>query len=179
MKEFSLLRILKVPTYFAAWFRAIISVALLYKLFSKDYSILGYLNSNLVNVYNYETLPSLYINDLGIFSRLLTFHWIHFLIPLPNQTFMFIFQILLIGLLMISLVSSRRLLSVLIFVMSSYLFGFLWRTGNDVDAIEMQLQLLLLLAFYKGNIGWRAYFDRELSEDSAWLFKFCILVIVI
>ena len=90
----------------------------------------------------------------GWLVNLFTFHWIHWFAPLPNLGLAHLLFSNDPLWFMHHLGSGpKNILPALVYALLRYLWGFNWRSGNDVDAIFIPLQAALVFAVYRGPIA--------------------------
>ena len=176
------------PQAVVLWARVILCITLLYKLFSRDFSIFGLANQHNWFFNHYPQAQysiSSGINFLGIkpIVDIFSFHWIHWVLPFPSELVLSFIQRTVITLLIIILFvggGKKKGLYILAYILISYLFGFIWRTNGEIDAVFMQFQVLLLFCFYQEKEP-LTLFDRNIkllqySRKSGWFFSMIILI---
>lgn len=159
----------------------------IWKLLSRDYRIMAFANEQLLNVYGHEAFRSSgnyiflgrsYVVDIA------TFHWVHWFLPFPSYPVMSFIYFGAIALCLLNIVfggGRYNVLSIASFIALNYLWGYNWRTGADVDAIFIPLQMVLLFAVYRGenppiwNIGKQSC---VFTRDAGWLYSMCLLIII-
>jgi hypothetical protein len=124
-------------------------------LLSRDFSVFGFAPEWVLNIYPFETFAAAkgyaYLGRKCVVD-LVTFHWVHWILPVPGTAFLRGIQWLATGLCMTVVLfgrGPRHLFAILAFVSLTYLWGFLWRTGADVDAVFIHFQIALLYLFFR------------------------------
>ena len=185
MNVFKTLRI-PAPNFFVDQFRIIVTGYFIYKLLSRDFSLFGRLPDFLMDNYPWDSqgwvwypLSPGWLVDIG------TFHFIYWVLPFPSAAMMTGIQFATIGVLAAVLLfgrGPRGLLALSSFVLLSHLWGFYWRTGADVDAVWVQLQLILwygLLPVREDLTLPRPRLNFDRSEDTGLFFSVILLVFVV
>lgn len=134
---------------FARW---IIYGFLVYKLLSRDFSSFGVLPAYLLDVYPIDVYGKNYFALFGFWplTDLFTFHWIHWLLPFPGERVLSAVQWLAIFACGMTAVFGRgpyRVFAISGYVLAIYLWGFLFRSGSDIDAMFLVLSAALIYCF--------------------------------
>jgi hypothetical protein len=174
------------------WHRNWVSVRILtflyvsYKLMSKDFSIFGFAPSKILSIYPHEVYPwegGLCLLGVPWVVDLASFHWIHWLVPFPNIQGLEIIQhvaILLCLLVVFFGKGPKHLFPILAFICISYLWGFVWRSGSELDDIFIALQVILLYCLFKEKDALVLQPNRESvykkSKENGWFYSMVILV---
>lgn len=175
----------KKPAVDVAYMRILLFGFFIYKLLSRNFSIFGTAPTAMLTMYphrNYEWATGIAnlafqpIVDLG------SFHWIHWFIPLPGEaTLTVVYWAAIIACTCVVLLGRGpgHLFAISAYILLSYLWGFMWRSTNDVDAIYIPLQLALLYCFYRGPETLRLIRPTKMLEwnrDSGWYYSMAIIV---
>lgn len=144
---------------FTLWqIKTILGLILIYKLLSRDFSNFALWPEAVLMGWPFDIYSSGYVllTGIPIFYDLLTFHFIHFFLDLPNAIILSILQNLLIFLslmLIISPIKYLRVISIFIYILCIYLWGFTYRSGQDVDAMFLIQGSLFIFVFtrYREN----------------------------
>jgi hypothetical protein len=141
------------------WSRFVICAFLIYKLLSRDFSTFAFMPEHMMT--NYPALQysfAFLCHILGVkpVVDLATFHWIHWFIPMPSQMGFTIIQWAAIGFSALVLFFGRgpkRIFVIGMTVLTFYLWGYIYRSGQDVDAVFLPFSCLLLYAISRHKEG--------------------------
>lgn len=161
---------------------------LVWKLLSRDFGFFGTLPSGAFYFYPSNIYPShSYILWTGIpvLQEILTFHWVHWLLPHPGPMTMRVIQ----GAAVASLVAvaiwgkgPRSALLVLSYVLLIYLWGYLFLLGQEIDSVDLYFGILIALAIstYRDVPVWRvpSLFNAAKTVDAGRSYSNLILVLV-
>ncbi|MDB2364855.1 hypothetical protein N9V98_03205 [Luminiphilus sp.] len=185
-RVFSLLNSEK-PQVYTFYARVILYGFFVWKLLSRDYRVFSLASDKVLNIYATETFaPHLgyTFTGEGWLVDLFTFHWIHWFAPLPNfgsMQLIYYSAVILCGLCIVLGSGPKNILPALVYALLSYLWGFNWRSGNDVDAIFIPLQAALVFAVYRGPnsaIWERSTFSVNRCSDAGFLYSMLLLVLI-
>jgi predicted DCC family thiol-disulfide oxidoreductase YuxK len=143
------------PALDVAYIRILLFGFFIYKLLSRDFPVFGVIPKELLNHYPHEQYRWQAGYDfLGLpqLVDLASFHWIHWAIPLPNETTLWsIYFAAILACLLVVLFGRgpRHLFAIASYILLSYLWGFVWRSSNDIDAVFMHLQMILIYCFFR------------------------------
>jgi len=131
--------------------KVICAVVLVYKLLSRDFSNLGLWPESVLLGYPVDIYPPNYILLTAIppIFDLISFHFIHWFVPIPNISQFYVLQHTLIiaaVALAISPLRYTRMIAVVVYVLCMYLWGFIYRAGQDIDAMFLLQGCFLVLA---------------------------------
>lgn len=138
-----------------AWIRFVVYGTLIWKLLSRDFSVFGFAPDFLLNFYPDEQYSLFHgYTALGFkpIVDLATFHWVHWFIELPSPAALEIVQIISIVLCAAVILfgrGPRNALAISTLVTIAYLWGFVWRTGSEIDSIFIQYQIAILYCFFR------------------------------
>lgn len=137
-------------TYFF-WVKFILGSLYLWKLLSRDFSNIALWPENVIFGYPFDIYPPDFILTTGIFPLfdLVTFHFIHWILPLPSSDMFFYIQVMGIFLSMLFIISPgrySRLIAISLYIIVAYLWGFVFRLGQDIDAVFLIQSSLLVFA---------------------------------
>jgi hypothetical protein len=126
--------------YFVYWVKFIIGSLYLWKLLSRDFSNIAFWPQSVVSGYPVDIYPPDYILTTGIFPffDLVTFHFVHWVLPYPSGNLISIIQVAAIFLSVVFIVSPlkiSRASAILLYILVAYLWGFVFRLGQDIDAV--------------------------------------------
>lgn len=169
---------------FARW---IIFGFFIYKLLSRDFTTFAYMPDFLMNSYPaYIFGPNFYaLMGTQFFTDLASFHWIHWFITLPDASTLFVLQWLTITLCALTCVFGRgphNSLAIITYVFVSYMWGYMWRTCNEVDAVFLALGCMLVYCFtmHREHLTlWRPGFGAKASAEAGWAMQGFLMVFVI
>ena len=138
--------------YFA---KAVLALLFIWKILSRDFSNIALWPLSVLGGYPYDIYPPDYLvlGIPGVFD-LATFHWIHFFLPWPSANqFVLIETILIITLILFAFASVRltRVFATISYVLIMWLWGFVFRLGQEIDAVFLlQGTLLVFVVFRPG-----------------------------
>ena len=145
----------KKPALAIAVVRYVVYGALVYKLLSRDFTVFTFAPDSLMQFYpssqynistGYSALGFPFVVDLA------TGHWLHWFLPMPGIGVMSGIQWVAIALCAMVILFGRgpkNIFAVGAYLSVSYLWGFNWRTGGEIDSIELTLQLALVYCFFR------------------------------
>lgn len=168
--------------------RIIVCAFLIWKLFSRDFGFFGRVPEQVFYFYPIE----IYARDkwvlwtgLPILSELLTFHWLHWFVPRPDETALRIIQGIAIGsLLLLALFGRgpRNTILISTYCVLIYLWGYLFLLGQEIDAVDLYFGMLVALAVstYADDPIWRlsSLYGRPKTVDGGRSFSNVVLVFV-
>lgn len=137
----------------STWIRVIVFSALIYKLLSRDFTSYGTMPEFLMQAYpadifaihrGYSVMGVWWLVDL------VTGHWVHWILPIPSAKLLGIIQCLtvfLCGMVIFFGRGPKRIFAVGTYILLSYIFGYIWRSGGEVDAVFIQLTVALFYCF--------------------------------
>jgi len=177
----------KKPALAIAVIRYVLYGALIYKLLSRDFTVFTFAPPSLLQFYpsiqynisaGYAALGFPFVVDLA------TGHWLHWFLPMPGIRVMAGIQWVAIALCAMVILFGRgpkNIITVGAYVSVSYLWGYNWRTGGEIDSIELTLQLALIYCFFRApealtlcsRIKPLAYSRSHGAEYSIVLMMFC------
>lgn len=137
--------------------RIVVSTFFIWKLLSRDYGFYGTVPSGVFPFYAINIYPLdsyVLLTGIPIISELATFHWIHFIIPYPNEWVLRFIQGLAITFLVLHVIFGRgpyRCISIGSYCTIVYLWGFLFIGGQEIDSILLYFGLLLILTLSDYN----------------------------
>jgi hypothetical protein len=131
--------------------KVVCAVVLVYKLLSRDFSNFGFWPESVLLGYPFDIYTPDYILLTAIppLFDLTTFHFIHWFIPLPSaEQFYFLQNILILAAiaLAVSPIRYTRMLGIVVYVICIYLWGFVYRAGQEIDAMFLIQGCLFVLA---------------------------------
>lgn len=123
----------------------------IWKLLSRNFSNFGEWPVTVISGYPIDIYPPDYmlITAVPILFDLVTFHFIHFFIPWPQGDTLELVQIAAVLSALVFIFSSEkytRLSAIIFFILVSYLWGFVFRLGQDIDAVFLLQGCLLMFA---------------------------------
>ena len=137
---------------FQVWqIKVVLALILIYKLLSRDFSSLALWPESVLWGYPVDIYSPDYINVTAVppIFDLVTFHFIHYLLPIPSEFGFNLIQYILIFLALILAISPlrfTRLVACVTYVLCVYLWGFVYRGGQEIDAMFLIQGALLVLA---------------------------------
>jgi len=176
------------PASVIGWTRIVVLSILLFKFLSKDYSLFGYIPTELLYYYPADAYSS--IEGYALFGfqwmvDLFSFHWIHWFISFPTEkTLWFLQRILMIWLTVTIIFGGgyKKLNYLVIYSIGMYLFGFLFRTGSDIDAIFILMQIVLLLFLFRDKETYLLLGKQQnplnYSKENGWFFSMTLLIFI-
>ncbi len=134
------------------YIRIFICLFFVYKILSRDFSVFELFEKSNLSLYPKDMYPmdrAFYLFTPDFLTDLVTFHWIHWFVPIKNEAWInFAQYATVIFLILFAIVGPgpRRSFGVISISLIFYLWGFLWKNGQDIDAIFIPMQIVLLLA---------------------------------
>lgn len=125
---------------------------LVYKLLSRDYGFYGTLPDEFFSYYPvsiYKPENFILLTGIPILTDILTFHWIHVLLPYPSVFGMRLIQGICIIFLVMTAIFGRgpkRLWIIGSYALLVYLWGFLILAAQEVDAIFLYFGIILVIS---------------------------------
>ncbi len=131
--------------------KAVVGLILLFKLNSRDFTNFALWPDSVLLGYPIDIYPPDYVLTTGVFPffDLVSFHFVHWFLPVPSATVFFYLQstaIILSLLLVLAPIAFTRVLAVPLFILITYLWGFVYRGGQDIDAMFLITGALLIMA---------------------------------
>ena len=138
-----------VNIYYVLWFKFVVGGLYLWKLLSRDFSNISFWPDSVLSGYPIDIYTSGYVLTTGVppFFDIATFHFIHYFLPFPNSNVLSLIQLFAIalsGLLIFAPPKYSRLIAIFLYISVSYLWGFVFRLGQDIDAVFL-IQASLLV----------------------------------
>ncbi len=138
-----------VNVYYVIWFKFILGVLYLWKLLSRDFSNISFWPDSVLSGYPIDIYSQDYILTTGVppLFDIVTFHFVHYVLPFPNSDVLSLLQFCAIGLsflLIFALPKYSRLIAIFLYIIVSYLWGFVFRLGQDIDAVFLVQGSLLV-----------------------------------
>lgn len=161
---------------FQVWqIKVVIALILVYKLLSRDFSNFALWPASVLLGYPVDIYTPDYIQITGIppLFDLVTFHFIHYLVPLPTE---FAFNLLQYSLIFLAIVLAitplrhTRLIACITYILCVYLWGFVYRGGQEIDAMFLIQGALLILAIVP---------KKETYSYSGYIYSGVLLVFII
>ncbi len=137
--------------YYVYWFKLIIGILYIWKLLSRDFSNIALWPVSVISGYPIDIYNPDYILFFAIppFFDLVTFHFIHYFFSFPSEATLSLLQYVAIAMSILLIFSSlrySRALAIFLYIIVSYLWGFVFRLGQDIDAVFLVQSLLLVYA---------------------------------
>lgn len=168
-----------------AWIRIVVYSGFLYKLLSRDFSVFGFAPEVVLNFYpsdqymiehGYSALGFPFLVDLACF------HWVHWFFPLPGKEALWAIQcgaMATCGLVLLFGRGPRNVFAILCYALVAYLWGYVWRSGSELDSIFVSQQIALAFCFFRQPEALVLFakarpFDR--TRDNGACFSIVILI---
>ncbi|MEM9357551.1 MAG: hypothetical protein AAGB04_15190 [Pseudomonadota bacterium] len=153
--------------------RAIVCLFFIWKLLSRDFGFYGHVPAEVFTYYPINIYPAksyVLTTGLPIISDLATLHWVHWIIPRPDETVLRILQAAAIVLLVAHLVfgrGPRAILAIGCYAILIYLWGHLFLAGHEVDAVLLYFGLLIILitSSHRDRPLWRLHSLAKLKAN--------------
>lgn len=155
----------------------------IWKLLSRDFSVLTSAPDVVLNFYPSDQFPiNLGYAALGFkpIVDIFTFHWVHWWLPMPSASTIQVIQIVTVGLFILYILFGRgplRIFAISSLILSTYLWGYLYRSGGELDGIFEHFQILIMMAFFSGAEGLTVLGNRDSKRDEN-VFYSSILAII-
>ena len=133
------------------WVKAILGSLYLWKLLSRNFQNVALWPKDVTLGYPIDIYTPDYVLSTAVFPifDLVTFHFIHWVLPLPTKDIFSYIQALAIFFSILFILSPKkysRSIAVVLYVVVSYLWGFVFRLGQDIDAVFLLQSTLLVFA---------------------------------
>jgi len=160
-------------TYFF-WWKFWLGGLFIWKLLSRDFSNIALWPASVISGYPVDIYnPNDYVQLTAIppFFDLVTGHFVHWIVPFPSAYILGLVQTSAV-IFAISFVCSptrySRLIGIIFYLHITYLWGFVYRLGQDIDAVFLLQGTLFIFCFlrFKGN---KNYF-REVRFSTLCIF---------
>ena len=131
--------------------RIFVCVFFAWKVMSRDFGFMGIVPEEFFYQYPVELYAPngiMLITGIPVLMEIVTFHWVHWITGFPSETVLEALQFALAGLALTTAILGRgpyRLFAVVTYVLASYLWGFIFLSGQEVDSIMIYFGLLLVL----------------------------------
>lgn len=144
------------------WMKFWIGFLFIWKLLSRDFGNIHYWPENVINGYPIDIYQNGYVllTAIPIIFDLVTFHFVHWFKVFPNLEILQTTAITLSILFIISPIRLTQYISIFLYLNLIYLWGFVFRLGQDIDAVFLLLGSLFVFCCVK-PIYQKTYF-REL-----------------
>ena len=138
-----------VNVYYIVWFKLILGGLYSWKLLSRDFSNISYWPASVLSGYPIDIYSPNYMLTTGIppLFDIVTFHFIHYVLPFPNANALSLVQFVALAASCIFILSPpkySRFVGILLYLTASYLWGFVFRLGQDIDAVFLLQGSLLV-----------------------------------
>lgn len=144
------------------WVKLILGMLYLWKLLSRDFSNLAFWPKSVMSGYPIDIYSPDYILTTGVFPifDLASFHFVHWVLPYPNSDIFSCIQVLGIFfsiLFIFSPAKHSRKVATILYVVVAYLWGFVFRAGQDIDAVFLIQSSLLMFVLlpYSNTVKYR------------------------
>lgn len=169
--------------------RIFVGIFFAWKIMSRDFAFMGTLPRDFFyfypyQIYSWDSIP--YITGVPWLMELVTFHWIHWIVGFPSERVLATVQ-LGAALLMVALAvfgrGRRRVIAISAYIVATYLWGFIFLSGQEVDAVMLYFGSLgiLCLANYNDVAIWRmgALLEKPPNVEAGRAFSAVILLFVL
>ena len=152
---------------------------------SRDFSLFGYVPTWVMNrtpALVYQTEESFFLLDFGIFAKIACFHWIHFLVPYPSESLIQLIWLITILALALTIFFGRgknRIFVITAYIGVMYLWGFVFTSGQEIDAVFLPMGILFCYLFSNHNESLNLKILSEKSTESSVFISSAIMVFVI
>ena len=148
-----------VNKYYFYWFKFILGSLYLWKLLSRDFSNLAFWPQDVISGYPIDIYSHDYLLSTGvpILFDLTNFHFIHYFIPYPTELVFQVLQNLAIIFSIFFIFSNEKIsryIAIIFYILISYLWGFIFRLGQEIDAVFLlqgSLLIFALLSYSESN----------------------------
>lgn len=175
------------PALTMAYIRILLFSFFVYKLLSRDFRIFGLAPESILHWYPSGTfVPMLDYNFMGwpLITDLTTGHFVHWVLPLPNESAMsciYWSSIALCAAVVFLGRGPRNLLAISAFALLNYQWGFLWRSLHDVDSVFIHLMIAFFYCFTRGQeaLVIRARVSpMTYTRESGWFYSMAVFAFV-
>ena len=154
------------------WIRVWVFTIILWKLLSRDFSYIALMDKSLFEFYPiFHYQADLYhLTGFKIIVDILTFHWIHWFMPLPSTVILKNIQFFLIILCVLIILFGtgyKNTHAIIFYILAMYLWGFMYRTSSDFDGSQILLQICLLFCFKKHkDYSLTTFFNNKVIKNN-------------
>ena len=169
--------------------RAVIFGFFIYKLLSRDFAFFGYVPAVVFQHYPVHIYsPSTYVVITGVqvLMDLFIFHWVHWFLPLPGPAVLSGIQIATICACLLVVLfgrGPRRVFVITAYVGVLYLWGFVFRSGQEIDAMFLMQGCALVYCFSEhreANIfGLGALAAEPPTAAAGWTYSAFLMIFVL
>lgn len=135
--------------------RLFICAFMIWKLLSRDFGFFGIIPEEVFYFYPYEIYPLdkwILWTGIPVLQEILTFHWIHYIVPHPNYIILRATQLLAIFLLFLLALFGKGHKGITIiatYIVLIYLWGYLILLGQEIDSVDLYFGMLIALGISK------------------------------
>ena len=145
-----------VNQYYFYWFKLILGSLYLWKLLSRDFSNFALWPDSVIKGYPFDIYSIDYslLTGIPILFDLTNFHFIHYIVPYPNIFVFNLLQNLAVIFCILFIFSNEkfsRIISIVLYILVSYLWGYVFRLGQEIDAVFLLQGSLLVFALLSNN----------------------------
>lgn len=169
----------------ARWLSIVTCLFFIWKLLSRDFTTFGYAPTWVMYrtpALVYQIEEAFFLMDLGVFAKIACFHWIHFFLPYPSEFIIAIIWVCTIMALLLTVVFGRgpnRLFILAGYVGVMYLWGFIFSSGQDIDAVFLPMGLLFAYLFSNHDESFKWSVLDARSVESSTFIASAVMVFVI
>lgn len=131
--------------------RIFVGVLFAWKVLSRDFGFMGIVPNEFFYYYPiqlYRPEDIILITGVPILMELVTFHWIHWIVGFPSEAVLTWLQFILAALALLTAFVGRgpyRCIAITAYILATYLWGFIFLSGQEIDSAMVPFGLLLVL----------------------------------
>lgn len=135
--------------------RIFVCAFMIWKLLSRDFGFFGSIPEEVFYYYPYEIYPAdkwILWTGIPVFQEILTFHWLHWILPHPPKDVLRAIQataIVLLCLLGIFGKGHKGITLIATYIVLIYLWGYLILLGQEIDSVDLYFGMLIALGIGK------------------------------
>lgn len=128
------------------YIRVFICLFFIWKMLSRDYAFFATIPDGVFYFYPIQIYNEyMQLTGLPIISELINFHWLHWLFGYPDSLVLNLLQYGVLGSLGLYALWGGRVLGVINFCILTYLWGFVYLMGQEIDSVFLYFGVLLCL----------------------------------
>lgn len=150
------------------WVKVVIGGLYIWKLLSRDFSNISIWPEAVLVGYPIDIYKPDYVLTTGVWPLfdICSFHFIHWILPWPSASGLLVLQILALLAAMVFIFCGERhtqAAAACFYVIIAYLWGFVFRLGQDIDAVFLLQGALLMFAVIPAKGGSEYYRNLRFS----------------
>ncbi len=146
-----------IPAHQIFQIRLVIGCLLVYKLLSRDFSNIAYWSESLLSSSPfsiYSPIDYVLVTGINPIFDIVSLHFVHWILPYPTgETFKLLqYSACILAILFVMKASWSRWIAIGLTLILAYLWGFVYRLGQDIDSMFLVTGALFCFMFYPGQV---------------------------